>query len=110
MNIPNDYAKFDAWVNETKQSLALRNFSNPLRHEWSVERCLLFHYQSAEEFFAGECVGYQSQSDGSVLVDIYELGEGLTIEEAIILVEAQYAKRTEYLTGVVAKQEMLVNN
>ena len=104
MNIPKTYDEFDTWVNELKQFLASRNFTNPLRHEWSIERCLLSHYQTPEEFFAGECTGYTSQSDGSVLVDIWNLGENLTIDEATRLVEAQYAKRTEYLTAIVAAQ------
>ena len=105
MNIPSNHDEFDIWVNSTKTYLQQRNFGNPLRHQWSVERCLLFHYQSAEEFFAGECIGYSSQNDGSVIVDLYELGENLTIKDAIALVEAQYAKRTAYLSDVVAKQD-----
>ena len=104
MDIPKTYDEFDVWVNEIKQFLAQRNFTNPLRHEWSVERCLLFHYQTPEEFFAGECTGYTSQSDGSVQVDIWNLGEDLTVGAAIRLVEVQYAKRTEYLTAIFATQ------
>lgn len=109
MNIPTNHDEFDVWVNNMKSELQARNFGNPLRHEWSIERRLLFHYQSAEEFFAGECIGYSSQGDGSVLVDIYELGENLTIKKAIALVEAQYARRTEYLAGVVEQQSLLAN-
>jgi hypothetical protein len=105
MAIPSSYKEFDVWVNESKSALNLRNFSNPLRHKWSVERCLLFHYQSPEEFFAGECTGYCSQENGSVRVDLWELGEHLTVERAIALVEAQYTKRTAYLTEIVEKQQ-----
>lgn len=104
MAIPSSYKEFDVWVNDSKSALNSRNFTNPLRHEWSIERRLLFHYQSSEEFFAGECIGYCSQEDGSVRVDLWELGEHLTVKEAIALVEAQYAKRTVYLTGIVEKQ------
>lgn len=104
MAIPSSYKEFDVWVNESKQALHKRNFGNPSQHEWSIERRLLAHYQSPEEFFAGECTGYCSQDDGSVRVDIWELGEHMTVEEAIALVKAQYVKRTTYLTEIVEKQ------
>lgn len=105
MKIPSNYKEFEIWVNDLKSALQVRNFSNPLRHEWSIERRLLFHYQSPEEFFAGECTGYCSQDDDSVRVDIWELGNHLTVKQAIALVEAQYAKRTAYLTEIVEKQQ-----
>ena len=107
MNIPKSYDEFDVWVNKMKSEINTRNWSNPLRSQWSVERGLLFHYQNEEEFFAGECEGYCSQEDGSVLVDIYDLGESLTIKRAIRLVEARYAERTKRLSDIVAKQEAL---
>jgi hypothetical protein len=109
MAIPHSSEKFEVWVNETKQRIIARNHSNyNVTKAYSRERRMLSHYQSHEEFFAGELTGYTPQSNGSVLVDLWGLGDNIPIRKAIALVKAHYPKRTALLAETVEKQLALV--
>lgn len=80
MAIPYSSEKFEVWVNETKQQIQARNHNNHnITKAYSRERRMLVHYQSHEEFLAGELTGYSPQSNGSVLVDLWGFGDNIPI-------------------------------